>query len=131
MYQLETDESKFNVLINYTKGAEVNSLHLLWEELILVMVHEFRHGYQYNQSRIPMMPARRQSFQHSDQSIVNLVNYFSDTNEIDAHAFEAAYAKNSGIAYDWIIDRHRIVLGEYDVKSYNRFLKKFYAFSNK
>lgn len=121
----EENERRYNVLMNYDNDIiPVNYLlnHLI--EILYVMIHEFRHGYQY--SRRPKKE-RYCRYKNDDDQF----EYLSDQDELDAYAYGAAYQEmleGKGGA-DWIINRYRDVVSPRDPKLYHRFLSKVYKFS--
>lgn len=133
-HYLDPEEGlKYNVLIHYdNKDSKLVPTRFIWNEILLVLVHELRHGYQDKSRGMVLLPfERRPKFKHRYKSVAATVDYLSDYDEIDAHAFEAAYAVTHGIPADWIHKKYKRVLGKYAPTLYQRFLKKLYLFSHK
>ena len=137
----ERDEGdlRYNILITYDKRkTNKNSTFIadnqFWKEIMLVMVHEFRHGYQNQQCKHNIGIKSNSKFKNLSKFVREEINYLTDPNELDAYAFESAYAMKNNISNChnyWTVERYRVFVGKYDPKLYNKFLKKVYLFSHK
>jgi hypothetical protein len=128
------DELRYNIHVHYDRKKEkIFPADSLLEAIFIVMVHEFRHGYQDTRRRKRILPIQRTlKFKHSVKTVQDSVNYLSDYDEIDAYAFEVAHAiKNGHKGYFWITQQYKKTLGKHAPELYKKFLKKVYLFSHK
>jgi hypothetical protein len=129
------NELRYNVDITWDKNQKYFiPTKDFYHQLLLTMIHEFRHGYQERRrNNKEIMPwFRHPKFQHPKKDIVEEVNYLSDYDELDAHAYEAAYElKHRKSKRSWVVNRYRKNLAIHNPKLFNKFLKKVYLFSHK
>jgi hypothetical protein len=124
---LEFNESRYNVDIAYDKAKPTVKPKIVLEQILLVLVHELRHGYQDNKRKKKILPFERYpKFKHFNKKLQENVHYLGDYDELDAYAFEAAFAFKRGMDFDWIMSRYKKTLGKHAPALYQRFLKKFY-----
>jgi hypothetical protein len=129
---VEFDEKRYNVNITYNKTTPYVNPNKILGEILLVLVHEFRHGHQDSRRGLKLLPAdKAPKFKHFNKKLQENVLYLSDYDELDAYAYEAAYAAKLNRDNSWIVNRYKKVLGKHAPKLYFRFLKKLYLFTNK
>jgi hypothetical protein len=131
----DEDDSRYNIFITYEKTD--NTLYPIGirSDLLAVIIHELRHGYQDNKrhNRLKYGGASFDRMVKASDAIQNdkqeEFNYLANMDEMDAYAYEVAYSKKQGERSSWIINRYKNVVAEQDPKLYNRFLTKVYKFT--
>lgn len=129
------DDLMYNILIIYDQKTYKITKDF-YEEIFIVLVHEFRHGYQNRKRRHKIIDKKSK---YVDKRYPLYFNYLTDYDELDAHAYEVAYVfrnyiqdtSNRHITASWIINRYRKTVAKYNQKLYNKFLKKVYLFAHK
>lgn len=127
-------DMRYNVLITYEEKQKIVADKQFWEELMLILVHEFRHGYQNRKCPQNIGLKYSAKFNHLSKFVRAEVSYLTEPNELDAYAYETAYAIDKNMANwhnHWTIERYRVFVDTYAPKLYKKFLKKVYLFSHK
>ena len=119
----DPDDKRYNVVMIYDRAdPKLVPARYIWDSILGVLVHEFRHGYQEQKRGFAASP----SFKNTNTNLA----YLSDYDEIDAYAFEAAYAIKNKMPHTWIKRKYKAIAIS-SPKVYNKFLKKLYLFTHK
>ena len=109
-----------------------------FDELYLVLVHEFRHSYQYRKRNNRIIPEPKNLFFHKNLDIQENVRYLSDRDEIDAHAYEASFEirmKNitfsEALAKLEHVQKYKKYLKKHSPDDWKQFIKKLYLHYHK
>lgn len=93
------EDHRYSVIISHDpKNIYIKPRRNFYEELICVLAHEFRHGYQDRKRKYRKVPFNLGTFKHKDVTIQEEVRYLSNNEEIDSYAFECVVAKVIGSA---------------------------------
>ena len=121
-----TDDPKYHVMLGYDRNFSIwlwVNTEEFYEELYLILAHEFRHGYQHRKYRY---------VHHYKKRMTTMFDYYKNHNELDSYAYEAAQAvklyesKKSSVNDHWVAEAYRRVVKPVSLKAYKRFLKKLY-----
>jgi hypothetical protein len=130
----DPDEGRYNVLLTYNKNEKTFKPNLIFEDnfyddIFAVVVHEMRHGYQYRKRG--GLRFEKQFKANKFNEVSDEVMYLSDSDELDAYAYEVATAQKYGHRASWVIERYKRYFKETNPKIYNRFLNKVYKYAHK
>jgi len=129
-YRESTKEPKYLIYLGYDKRFSIwfwLNTDMFYEEVYLILSHEFRHGYQHRKRKYKVL--------FHNKRISTLFDYYTNKDELDAYAFEVAKAfemykkKKMLFCNYWVIDAYKKVVKPISPKMYNRFLKKVYLLS--
>jgi hypothetical protein len=105
-----------------------NGAKLIIDELFKTYVHEKRHRYQFRKRG--KASARRYKCPISDLKLKEEMEYYGDSDELDAYAQEAVIEMRT-MGYSNAMEKYKELFDKHDKKVYNRFLKKYYKFEDK
>lgn len=103
-----------------------DDIKILLNELFKTLMHEERHRYQYSKRQYVQTRSYRSCA--SDTDLRREMDYYGDSDELDAYAREAAIETNLN-GYSFTLAKYR-ELFESEYKILNRFLKKYYKALN-
>ncbi len=140
-----SNDSRYNVEITYEINDNIiikTRLKDLIDQLLIVLIHEFRHGYQDRKRKFRFKNNnalfwRVQKLSKKFGIDFNMMEYYYliDYDEVDAYAYELAYvlrsSKSETIDNSFIVSRYKKIVATFNQKAYNRFLKKVYLNMNK
>ena len=124
-----TEDPKYSVFLGYDRNFSiwlwVNTIEF-YEEIFLILAHEFRHGYQHRKRKYKTFsrPHRKR--------MATMFDYYKNADELDSYAYEAAHAvklfesKKSSVKDYWVAEVYRREVKPVSLKAYKRFLKKLY-----
>lgn len=135
-------DSEYLYEINISKDPEHKWIkprrHGFFEEVLLILAHEFRHAYQNRRRNYKRCLSKNPTFKHFNKHVQKDVSYFIEYDELDAYAFETAEAirelnlpfqtgLQTSSVYSTMYARH---VKKYTPKHWKRFVRKVYGHIN-
>ena len=123
------EDGKYHVHVEYGKDVDdrINPRKSVYDYIYQVLVHEYRHGYQWRARKFRIRRPPDASFTYSNKSIQKEVRHMMDYDEVDAHASDTAVLLQMGRKRN---DRYEL-LKKHAPKVWKKFHKKVYLFSHK
>lgn len=106
------------------------AVRVMINELFKTLVHEKRHRYQFKQRGMVYGKEYKCRIVTDDEKLVKELEYYGDSDEVDAYAQEAAIEVRLHGHSDTFA-KYKELFDKNDKKVYNSFLKKYYRYNNK
>jgi len=126
----DSTDPKYRVFLGFNKEHRIwfwVNTDELYDEIFLILAHEFRHGYQH---RICGYKVGWYKHDYAAKT-QSLYDYYTHPNELDAYAYETAMAiRLQQIRPDvhervkWIVDAYKKHVLSQSSKMYNKFLRR-------
>ncbi len=121
---MEYGEGRYNLTFYYDPKHPIIGVKSALTDIILILVHEFRHSWQ-DRNRTYHTHELVPPFNYSNKHVQKQVRYYGCPSELDAHAYDAAYARHHGLDWKWAIKRYKKYLGKHLPHLYRKFLNRF------
>jgi len=124
------DDHRYEVQVFY--GGKTQKLRRkFYTEIYFILVHEFRHGYQYRARKFRHRRPPDKSFLHASKPFQEEIRYLMDYDEIDAYAMEIAESRRMGCELVYRQANYQVYKDTIPkmTKPWKKLMKKIYKYS--